>query len=256
MELLARGVMNIALAVEEEQLRSTFIKKPSFFLGGDPFVIAALSQSSELLYSVFVDLKAIKVLFEAIDSILELVLLQYDFTNFPLSKLCQIRNLVKSLRFEEIERLMVDLLTKVDVFELLVQVLDPLVNHFVDKHAGCHKAFPNGFHFADVHSFLRQRHVLECSKFLIYLLLLFSFNLLIIKVTLSKFHCDSSVPHFHVLESHIHLVCCLDCSVLCLLIGIDFSILDMLLFRFIHVDKVVQVYRSLLLLLNRVNGNF
>ena len=76
MELLARGVMDIALAVKEEQLRSTFIKKSSFFLCSNSLVIAALSKGSELLYSVFVYLKAIKVLLEAIDSILELMLLQ------------------------------------------------------------------------------------------------------------------------------------------------------------------------------------
>ena len=75
MELLARGVMDIALAIKEEQLRSTFIKKSSFFLCGNSLVIAALSQSSELLYSVFVNLKAIKVLLEAIDSVFKLVLL-------------------------------------------------------------------------------------------------------------------------------------------------------------------------------------
>ena len=215
MELLARGIMDIALAVKEEQLRSTFIKKSSFFLCGNSLVIAALSQGSELLYSVFVYLKAIKVLLEAIDSVFKLVLLQNDFTNFPRSELCHICNFVKSFRCEKIERLMVDLLTKVDVFELLVQVLYPLVNHIVDEHAGCHKAFPNGFHFADVHSFLRQRHVLEFQKFLVLLFILF---LLIIKVALSKFHCDSSIPHFHVLKSHVHLICGLDRSVLCLLL--------------------------------------
>ena len=75
MELLARGVMDIALAIKEEQLRSTFIKKSSFFLCGNSLVIAALSQGSELLYSVFVNLKAIKVLLEAIDSVFKLVLL-------------------------------------------------------------------------------------------------------------------------------------------------------------------------------------
>ena len=88
MELLARGVMNIALSIEEEQLRSTFIEKSTFFICGDPLVIATLSQGSELLYSVFIDLKAIEVFLEAIDSVLELVLLQDYFTNFPLSELC------------------------------------------------------------------------------------------------------------------------------------------------------------------------
>ena len=87
MELLARGIVNIALAIEEKQLRSTFIKKSSFFLCGNSLIIAALSQGSELLYSVFIDLKAIEVFLEAIDSVLELVLLQDYFTNFPLSEL-------------------------------------------------------------------------------------------------------------------------------------------------------------------------
>ena len=75
MELLTRGIVNIALAIEEKQLRSTFIKKSSLFLCGNSLVIAALSQGSELLYSVFVNLKAIKVLLEAIDSVFKLVLL-------------------------------------------------------------------------------------------------------------------------------------------------------------------------------------
>ena len=67
--------MNIALSVEEEQLRSTFIEKSTFFICGDPLVIAALSQGSELLYPIFVDLEAIEILLEAIDSFLKLVLL-------------------------------------------------------------------------------------------------------------------------------------------------------------------------------------
>ena len=67
--------MYIALAIQEEQLRSTFIKKSSFFLCGYSLVIAALSQGSELLYSIFVNLEAIKVLLEAVNSIFELVLL-------------------------------------------------------------------------------------------------------------------------------------------------------------------------------------
>ena len=67
--------MNIALSVEEEQLRSTFIEKSTFFICGDPLVIATLSQGSELLYPIFVDLEAIEILLEAIDSFLKLVLL-------------------------------------------------------------------------------------------------------------------------------------------------------------------------------------
>ena len=67
--------MYIALSVEEEQLRSTFIEKSTFFICGDPLVIATLSQGSELLYPIFVDLEAIEILLEAIDSFLKLVLL-------------------------------------------------------------------------------------------------------------------------------------------------------------------------------------
>ena len=51
---------------------------------------------------------------------------------------------------------MVDSLTKIDVFELLVQVLNPLVNHVIYQHTWCHEALPNGLHFANVHAFLGQ----------------------------------------------------------------------------------------------------
>ena len=49
---------------------------------------------------------------------------------------------------------MVDLLAKVDIFKLLVQGFDSLVNLSINHHARCHEAFSDGFHFTDVHTFL------------------------------------------------------------------------------------------------------
>ena len=148
---------------------------------------------------------------------------------------------------------MINVLTKVDIFELLVQFLDSLVNLSINHHARCHEAFSDGFHFADVHTFLGKWHVLEAQKFLV---LLFIYLLLNIKVALTNFHRDTSISHFHIFESQVHLIGSLDCIILCLLFWIDFSVFEMLLFWFIHVDNVVQINRSLLLLLNGVNGNF
>ena len=122
---------------------------------------------------------------------------------------------------------MVDLLTEIDVLELLVQVLNSLVNHIVNHHARSHEAFSNGFHFADVQTFLRKRHVLEAQKFLVYFLL--------IEVALSYFHRDSSITHFHVFKGQVHLISGLYRSIVCLLLCSNISIFEMLLFRVIHV---------------------
>jgi hypothetical protein len=141
----------------------------------------------------------LKVALEAVNSALKLVLLEDDLPELPLSELGGLLVSVHISWLEGIEGFVSDGLAEVNLFELLVELFDSLVNHVVKLHPGCHEARLDQLHFTHVCKLLRRRHIVEFVH-------LCPFSLEVIcakcfKRMLAKFHRDPRPLHLHVLES-------------------------------------------------------
>lgn len=156
--------MKVSLPVQEEQLGAAIVNNLRFLTLHDTLVVALVSQLAEPLHPSLVLLKLIKFFLESVDSILELVLLQTDLAQFPGSELRHILILLKVLRLEVVKGLMSDSLSKVDVFELFVEIPDALINPVIHHHARRHETSPDRLQLADVVSLLRQRHLTEATQ--------------------------------------------------------------------------------------------
>ena len=68
------------------------------------------------------------------------MLLEDDLPKFPFSVLTSVLLWVKLARFEILERVVIDGLSKVNVFEFSIKLLDPDIDEIINLHAWSHEA--------------------------------------------------------------------------------------------------------------------
>ena len=181
--------MQVALTIKEEKLRTSVVHHHRIFLARSILVIAFDSESAELNYAVFVNLKAIEIFLESIDPFFKLMLFKNNLPKLPSAELSCILFLVHSGWLEVVKGLVSDRLAKVYFLEHLVKVFDPLINLSVDHHARCHEARLDLLHLADIVTLQWEGHALELRKFIGFL------ATEIFNICLTKLHRDSSIIH-------------------------------------------------------------
>ena len=112
--------MQVSLPVKEEKLGPTFADHLRLLFFNSPFVVAIVGYFAELTHSVLVCFELFKVAFESVNSPLELVLLQDDLPQLPLTKLGRPFFSVQFCWLEGVKGFVGDGLAEVNFFELLV----------------------------------------------------------------------------------------------------------------------------------------
>jgi len=149
-KLLARRIVQVALAIEEQKLRSTLIQELLFLVSRLPLVIASHCKLAEFVHALFVVLELVNVLLEVLYPLLELMLLQDNLTQLPGSVLRDVFVFVDPLRQVFLECCVSDRLSEINVFKFVVELLDASINHIVNDHAWCHESRLKRLHIGDV----------------------------------------------------------------------------------------------------------
>lgn len=132
--------MQVAFPVEEQKLRSTLIQELLLLVSRFPLVIPGHCKFAEFVHALFVVLKLVNVLLEVLYPLLKLMLFQDNLTQLPGAILRNIFVFVDTLRQVFFKCCVGNSLSKVNVFELVVKLLDASVNHVIDGHAWRHES--------------------------------------------------------------------------------------------------------------------
>ena len=97
-------------------------------------------QLSKSFDARLVTLKRVNVILEALNPLLELMLLEDNLTQFPLSIFSSMLLFVHMLRLVVVKCFMSDFLAKVNILKTLVQVLNLLVDFVINDHTWSHEA--------------------------------------------------------------------------------------------------------------------
>jgi len=149
------------MPVQEKKPRSRLVAHLTFLFLYNCLIISFFCQFSELQNSVFVYFKFLKVAFESLNSLFELVLLKDDLSQLPFAQLFLIFCFFKAFRLKKVKRFVGNILAKVNGFKLFVKGVESLFNHVVKEHSGCHEARFDGLHSTYVIAFLSYRHIIE-----------------------------------------------------------------------------------------------